>query len=339
MLSTYNLKCLRVKRFDSHITNIMFTFYPYILIMKIWLYANPQNISARYSCDKRLNVKELFFEKGIIYKKLYFDEDYYKENKVPDSSIHIKGAGMDATTLSWSDGGYDKAPDEDSIKLGTFRSYTLFVTGNEAVIEDLTIENTAGDGRIRGQAIALYADAKKVTCRRVHLKGHQDTLFMSPLPLEEREKGGFTGPRQNSPRIMTSQYYEDCIIEGDVDFIFGGANATFKNCTIVSLYRAPLRDAGTISKEKAANYIEQSVQGFICAPNTPADEPGMRFIDCNFITDRCPDSSVYLARPWRPYGGASFENCTFGPHIHPDYFAGWKNISQLEETARFSIKS
>ncbi|MCR5769798.1 MAG: pectin esterase [Butyrivibrio sp.] len=280
-------------------------------------------------------MKELILDKGTYYKKLYFDEEYYKENNVSDCSLHIKGAGMDLTTISWSDAGFDKAPDDKGIKLGTFRSYTMFVSGKEAVIEDLTIENTAGDGRIRGQAVALYADASKVTCRRVHLKGHQDTLFMSPLPLTEREKGGFIGPREDSPRLMTTQYYEDCIIEGDVDFIFGGANATFKNCTIVSLYRAPLIDKNTISKEKAADYTGVPIQGFVCAPCTPENEPGMKFIDCKFITDRCPDASVYLARPWRENGGAYFENCYFGTHIHPDLFAGWKDVHKIEPTARF----
>lgn len=281
-------------------------------------------------------MKECFFDKGTHYEKLSYDEAFYKENNIEDESLHIRGAGMDVTTISWSDGGFDKSPDDHGIKLGTFRSYTMFVSGRDALIEDITIENASGDGRIRGQGIALYADAESVTCRRVHLKGHQDTLFMSPLPLTEREKGGFIGPRENSPRLMTTQYYEDCIIEGDVDFIFGGANATFKNCTIVSLYRAPLIDKNTISKEKAANYTDVPVQGFVCAPCTPETETGIRFIDCKFITDRCPDSSVYLARPWREYGGASFENCSFGNHIHPDLFAGWKDVHKLESTARFT---
>jgi pectinesterase len=281
-------------------------------------------------------LKEIFFDKGTHYEKLSYDEAFYKENNIEDESLHIRGAGMDVTTISWSDGGFDKSPDDRGIKLGTFRSYTMFVSGRDVLIEDITIENASGDGRIRGQGIALYADAESVTCRRVHLKGHQDTLFMSPLPLTEREKGGFIGPRENSPRLMTTQYYEDCIIEGDVDFIFGGANATFKNCTIVSLYRAPLIDKNTISKEKAANYTDVPVQGFVCAPCTPETETGIRFIDCKFITDRCPEGSVYLARPWREYGGASFENCSFGNHIHPDLFAGWKDVHKLESTARFT---
>lgn len=282
-------------------------------------------------------MKEILFNKGTYYQKLSYDDDYYKSNNIQDESIHIRGAGMDMTTISWSDAGYDKAPDDESYKLGTFRSYTMFVSGMEAIIEDMTIENTAGDGRVRGQAIALYADAKNITCKRVHLKGHQDTLFMSPLPLEEREIGGFNGPRKDSPRLMTNQYYEDCIIEGDVDFIFGGANATFYNCTIVSLYRAPLRDMNLSKKGEKAVYTDSFIQGFVCAPCTFENEPGIKFIDCNFITDRCMDGSVYLARPWRPFGAATFENCTFGQHINKKRFAGWKDINSIEKGARFTI--
>lgn len=49
--------------------------------------------------------------------------------------------------------------------------------------------------------------------------GHQDTLFTGPLPNESVHNGGFTGPKEFSPRINGLQWYENCYIEGDVDFI------------------------------------------------------------------------------------------------------------------------
>jgi pectinesterase len=282
-------------------------------------------------------MKEIKIPAGIYYKKTAIDQEYYRQNNIMDESVHLCGQGRDITTLSWNDGGFDRAFD-DAEKLGTFRSYTLYVSGKEAVIENMTIENTAGDGRLHGQGIALYADAEKVTCRNVRLRGHQDTLFMSPLPQQEREKDGFRGPGQNRPRIMTKQLYENCIIEGDVDFIFGGADAVFRNCTIVSLYRAPLALDSNKTDHKLLTSKGVRVQGYICAPNTPADQPGIRFENCSFITDRCPDGSVYLARPWRLDGACTFISCTFGSHIAPEKFAGWKDIHKLEETARFNIK-
>ena len=66
----------------------------------------------------------------------------------------------------------------------------------------------------------------------VNLYGNQDTLFTAPLPLQEREQNGFRGPRENTPRLDTVQYYKNCTIRGNIDFIFGGANAVFDTCTL-----------------------------------------------------------------------------------------------------------
>jgi pectin methylesterase-like acyl-CoA thioesterase len=94
------------------------------------------------------------------------------------------------------------------------------------------------------------------------------------------------------------QYFEDCYIEGAVDFIFGNARAVFRDCEIRSL--AP----GYISAES----------------RTTADGP------YGFVFDHCtlsaPDgvSKVYLGRPWRPYARVIFLHTEMGPHIDP---AGW----------------
>jgi len=43
---------------------------------------------------------------------------------------------------------------------------------------------------------------------------------------------------------------------------------------------------------------------------------------------------VYLARPWRDYGIARFEDCSYGPHIAPAGFDKW-NDTNRDRTARF----
>ena len=99
-------------------------------------------------------------------------------------------------------------------------------------MEDLTIANDAGPGSAVGQAIAAYVDAEKAVFRRVRLLGNQDTLFCAPLPEAEREKDGFLGPRKFAPRRPSAQYYQSCEIAGDIDFIFGGADALFEQCIL-----------------------------------------------------------------------------------------------------------
>lgn len=58
------------------------------------------------------------------------------------------------------------------------------------------------------------------------LKGLTVSFALYPM------KDGFLGPRQNHPRVMSYQYYKDCKISGDIDFIFGGASSVFENCHI-----------------------------------------------------------------------------------------------------------
>jgi pectinesterase len=84
-----------------------------------------------------------------------FTEKIFSEKK----NITFIGEGPDKTVLEYGDGAFDEMP--DGSKRGTFRSYTAFFGGEKCVVKNLTIRNTAGDGRTAGQALAVYADAKK----------------------------------------------------------------------------------------------------------------------------------------------------------------------------------
>ena len=274
-------------------------------------------------------------EKMKDFDVLILKKGVYKEKvKVLNNNITIKGLDRDEVIIENKDFFHKIMPDFN--ECNTFRTYTVYVGGDNVVLKNLTIKNLSTPSSKYGQACALHVDGDYFYADSINIVSAQDTLFTGPLPRDLQKRHiGFLEDTFRRDR-KSYQKYINCYIEGDVDFIFGGANATFKNCTIVSLYRAPLRDMTTISKEQPATYVEQAVQGFVCAPNTPKGESGLHFIDCNFITDRCPDGSVYLARPWRHDGAAVFENCTFGPHIHPDLFAGWKDVHTLEPTARFT---
>lgn len=205
----------------------------------------------------------------------------------------------------------------DGEKRGTFRTYTFFVDAPDVTLENLTIENAAGPGTQAGQAIALYADGDRLTVDRCRLLGWQDTLFTAPLPPREVEKDGFIGPKQHAPRALCRQYYRDCYIEGEVDFIFGGATAYFENCTI-------------FSKD-----VDREVKGYVTAPSTPE---GMKYgyvMDhCSFESD-CPARSVYLGRPWREWGRTVLLHCQLGAHIKAEGWNDWGKV-QAHETSFFA---
>ena len=192
---------------------------------------------------------------------------YHEKLSLTRPNVTIEGAGASPsdTVISFGDYGYEIMP--DGIKRGTFRSYTFFVHAADVTLRNLTIENTAGDSKTHGQAIALYAECDRFV----------------------------------APRINGRQYYHNCYICGDIDFIFGSATAYFEGCTIASL--GP---------------------GYATAASTPeGQEYGYVFHDCRFAAEGCPQHAAYIGRPWRDYARVVLMDCAIGAHIHPAGFHDW----------------
>ena len=236
---------------------------------------------------------------------LHIGPGLYREKLVCEKKdITLAGSGPDATRLVWNDGG--RLPHPDGRPTHTFRSYTAFFSGEKLRVENMTIENDAGPGAKVGQAVAAYVDSARAAFYNVRLLGNQDTLFCAPLPEKEREKDGFLGPRGLAPRRASAQYYQHCEIAGDIDFIFGGADALFEQCTV-----------RTVNNGLAHSWVT--------APSGTAEGLGFVFWDCDFVSDGCPEGSVYLGRPWRPAGKTTVLESRLGAHIAPEGFAGWND--------------
>ena len=252
---------------------------------------------------------------GIYHEKLFCEK----------SDITFIGAGADKTIIEYDDGAFDIM--EDGSKRGTFRSYTAFFGGKKATVKNMTIANTAGDGSLRGQALAVYADADICFFENVKMTGHQDTLFCAPLPLTERQKNGFMGPRVLNPRKKTKQLYRNCEIYGDVDFIFGGADAVFEDCLIVCNNREKIVTSnGSNEGDKAGGRF---INGYITAACGTKDDLGFIFKNCTFKGEEgCAEASVFLGRPWRDEARTVFLDCKMDKSIAPERFSGWGAIDK-----------
>ena len=280
---------------------------------------------------------------GLYHEKIFCEK----------RDITFIGDGVDKTIISFDD--YANEVMEDGNKRGTFRSYTAFFGGGKVHVKDMTIRNDAGDGRAVGQAIAVYADADICLFENVKMTGCQDTLFCAPLPRQERKKNGFMGPRVMTERRLTSQYYKSCTITGDVDFIFGGADAVFDDCTIIcndrmhsrfdaveglteakshaptgsdaSLTSTASASAATLDKDQI-DTKERFINGYITAACGQSEDLGFVFRNC-FIggAEGCEEGSVFLGRPWRDEAKSVFLNCTMDKAIAPERFSGWGGIT------------
>ena len=270
---------------------------------------------------------------GVPYDEeavIHIGEGTYKEKLFSEKrDITFIGEGMDKTIIEYDDGALDIM--EDGSKRGTFRSYTTFFGGENCTVKNMTIANTAGDGSVRGQAIAVYADAKNCYFENVKLLGHQDTLFCAPLPYTERQKNGFMGPRVLTPRILTKQYYKNCEIYGDVDFIFGGADAVFEGCLIQCNNRLKNVEKEQCEDKERGKASDRALNGYITAASGLKENLGMVFRNCVIRgEDGCAKNSIMLGRPWREEARTVFLDCKMDDAIATERFSGWGAITKDE---------
>ena len=235
----------------------------------------------------------LFIHKGIYREQIHVTVPY----------VSFTGESAEETILTY--GLYARMPSDDIGKLGTFRTYSCFIDTHDFTASNLTFENSAGPGTKVGQALALYVDGDRIAFHDCRFLGNQDTLFTAPLPPKEIEPNGFVGPKQSAPRINGRHFYQRCYIEGDIDFIFGGATAYFEDCEFFS------------------KYTGQPISSYVTAASTPeGQEYGYVCQNCLF-TSNCPPHSAYLGRPWREYAKVVLLNCQMEHHICPEGWNDW----------------
>ena len=180
--------------------------------------------------------------------------------------------------------------------------------------------------------MALYADADLLLVENCRIASRQDSLCTGPLPKNPPPKGinlihPVAGLGADKPVLPFRQLYRRCLIEGDVDFIFGSSLAVFEACEIKSLVRL----APQPSVAPASEQPPEVLKGWITAPSTyPGQKTGFVFLDCALTSDltsesqpRAKAANTYLGRPWRHTGRAVFIRCHMGSHILPEGWDDW----------------
>lgn len=189
---------------------------------------------------------------------------------------------------------------------------TLTVDADDVTIRGITIENSF-DKRLypkksNQQALALRSRGDRVLLEDCVLTARQDTALLDTP----------------SFAAISRVHLRRCVIEGDVDFVYGRASAVLEQCVIRSI--GP---------------------GYIAAPSTARENPhGLLFLDCELSADgEVPAGSVRLGRPWHPggkpdaIGQAWFVGCQLGEHIAPDAWSdmggfAWQDARFAEHASR-----
>ncbi len=223
--------------------------------------------------------------------RILIKKGVYKEKLViPNTKDGVQLYGEDGVVITYDD--YASKPNVFGENKGTSGSSSVYVFGPNFLAENITFQNTSGPV---GQAVACHVGADRAVFRRCRFLGFQDTLY--------------------TYGENTREYYEDCYIEGTVDFIFGKATCVFNRCEL---------------RSKVGS-------GFLTAPATPQGSTyGYVFFECRMTADGgVKDGSVWLSRPWRPYAKCVFIRCELGRHINPEGWNNWGNPAN-EQTAYYA---
>jgi pectinesterase len=198
----------------------------------------------------------------------------------------LVGAGPEETILTYDD--HADKTDSEGDPLGTAGSASFVVDGQDVTVKELTVRN---DAQADIQAVAARVDANRaifVNCRFI---GEQDTLY--------------------TRNADANQYYTDCYIEGEIDFIFGAATAYFEGCEVFCI----------------------GFSGYATAASTEEGEDyGYVFNNCEITGENTSFPSYYLGRPWKPYAQTVFLNTEMDDHIHPEGYDPWDEEDQPDKT-------
>ncbi len=236
---------------------------------------------------------------GIGYK--YYSANakgYYDASAAQSKSAkNIANYRWGATVQLWPKAQYFKA--ENITFENSFNRYITdeeIADGVEATGETLTVARTSGaDVRSKAyteRAAALSADAAYCEFLNCSFLSSQDTLYTGGSP----------------------EYYKNCHIEGNTDYIFGDGSVVFDSCEL-SFY----------------GYSSGSVGGYITAArDDDNDDTGYLFSNCTITKN--PSLTVktgYLGRPWRDTAKVMFVNTTLTDAGLIDK-TGWTSMSGVQ---------
>ena len=219
--------------------------------------------------------------------------------------IQLIGESMAETIISYDN--YSGKPNGTGGTYGTSTSATVNVFAKDCMLMNLSMENATGYGVDANaippapgdgpQALALNVSADRVVFYNCRFNGGQDTVFTG-------------GPGKRN-------YFKNCYIDGNTDFIFGDATAIFDTCVIYPRTR-----------------LDKGTGGYVTAVNTKAVSGyGYVFRDCKLSKNR-GSTNYALGRPWQSgsggvYNKTVFLNTAMGSNISA---VGWSRFDANTDT-------
>jgi Pectin methylesterase len=195
---------------------------------------------------------------------------------------------------------------------GTSHTATVNVDADNFFAENITIQNEYQPPSVPypqgSQAVALRVTGDRAVFHNVRLLGNQDTLYANGRGCEQGEKN--CRPAR--------QFFTNCYIEGNIDFIFGDGKTVFENCEIHSTAYP-----GGFLTAQSKHYA--------------GEDSGYVFDHCKLTQDAGVQGNVFLGRPWRDYSTVIFMHTEMGDKIDPAGWSEWHaEVSRTLDTSYYA---
>jgi pectin methylesterase-like acyl-CoA thioesterase len=188
------------------------------------------------------------------YRILVRKGKYVEKVTIPASKpfLYVIGEGINDVVFSWDD--YAGKP-------GVTEIATITINSNDCLFMNLTVENSWGRKNDGPQALAVKATGDRIIFKNCKMVSGQDTVMA----------------HGNGKR----QYFRNCYIDGNTDYIYGSAIAVFDSCVLFNRDR-----------------VDGSTSSVFTAASTPAGQTyGYVFRDC-LLPNNNGQTAYTLGRPW-----------------------------------------
>lgn len=140
-----------------------------------------------------------------VHNGLYTEIVEFKKNNVV-----LRGQSRNGTIIGYAN--------NSTLNANTHTRMAMKVNANNIALDNLTVTNATAQDFSQAEALMVESGAAQIIVNNCNVDSYQDTILAN---------------------ISTSKaYFNNSLIQGDVDFIWGGGNLFFTNCEIRYLIRA-----------------------------------------------------------------------------------------------------
>ncbi|MCO5609506.1 hypothetical protein L7F22_063734 [Adiantum nelumboides] len=218
----------------------------------------------------------------------------YEERVVVPSTksfITLQGSGMNLTFVQWHLKASDT--DEHGMELTAYNTASVTVYASNFVAKGITFKNT-------------------LPPPPPGIEGRQAAAFRISGDMAAFYECGFVGGQDTLCDDQGRHYFENCFIQGSIDFVFGNARSLYNRCELNSIAQS----YGSVAAQD-----RQSLD----------DNTGFVFVNCK-ITGSGP---IYLGRAMGPFSRIIFAYSQFDNIVDPRGWDDWDHDTTKDGTVYY----